>query len=177
MFHAEGYVDRHTYVAAEHMVNVTVQYQGRVCYVWMVSKQILCEEKAENIKNVLEGWAGNELVKVLSAGQVAIQRELQRFGNSAAGCTALILCVYYMEHIFVMGEGKGAYKSFRKPMGIYLSEELVTALGGKDDVEKAVCGKSLEEKAHCLKKMLLCLCSRKKLPQGYFMLWEDETDV
>ncbi len=171
MHHIEGFVDGQSYFSTGHIINVTMKYEGNVCFIWLLSKETMAIQKVIYATQKLEEWVEEELSGSLKAGQAAIQRKMNRLRGNFIGDTADVICVYYKGHIYTYGEQKGSYKGYQKPFGIYVWPKDREWLCKMEEYG------NLPQKAHCLKGLLLKALSEGKMTQGFFLLWEDIADV
>lgn len=195
MFHTEGYLDRQTYVAREHITAWSLQKEKSMCYFWCVWKEPAAgrDDSAGSVfLQEIEVWFYGELVKKLGKGRAELERELERLGrwlgrgdSSHKAKTAPFLCLYYRGQIYMYGDASDGIWAVKGHRGIYLwhrragaeakSAEEGTILQG---TELFLAGSSctLEELANSLQAELLKAMSAGTLEKSFFFIWEDRDD-
>lgn len=179
MYFTEGFVDKHTYREEGHIWRIILEHRGRWCFVWLVLKEAAKEEK-QKVGSLLNQWVCRELSLSLKTHVAGIQKEVNRFGKRLEkGDISPVLCIYFDGNIFLWGTEQGTLAWFQKPLGIYLSPEVVELAEVREAWEHLTKNPlvSPEEKVHFLKKAMLKGMSEGMLENGYFLLWEDKEDV
>ena len=183
MYHTEGYLDKKTYFAKGHIWGNAIMHQGSICYVWCVAvqeKEAECEESVEKNDSTVKQWVYQELVVALGNGQVAVQKELKRFGVFMKKKMYL----YYKGHFFTDGEDS-SWQFVVKRVGVFVSPTVSglpefgqimqnrSVISGEQITENCS-DVSAEQLGNRLKTAMLRAMSEGRLEQGYFLVWEDE---
>ena len=174
MYYTEGYVDKQTYFIKGRIWSNAMMHQGNICYIWCVSDGKMEEEYLDQTKECIEiynkvesalrKWIHQELSIALGNGQVAIQKEVNRFN----AFWEKKVYVYYQGHLFTSDEGSGLWQVSIMGVGVFISSTFHRFY----EVEwSKKC--TVEQLANQLKTRMLLAVSEDKIEKGYFFVWED----
>lgn len=184
MFHAEFYMDRHTYFCKDHIFWLGLRQRGQLCCAWCVF-QVFDRACRREFEKVFSDWFYRGLALALARGAMEIQKEIGRFGGFLENTMskygigeAFGLCVCFGGQIYGYQEKEEAEYLLEQNRGLYLGniaeEALRQSMKRVYEADKALTG---EEAANHLRSHMLAMANQGMLENGYFLLWEEQDDL
>ncbi len=189
MYHTEGFVNKYTINAEEHIIVLTLEIKGRPWYLWCVIKEAVATTKS--LEQVLSFWLKQTLLTNGCTSRAATQRELNRLGSylqkekcekTTVGNIALFM--YYQGQFYQWDSELWSGKIYAECVKVNQKQyrEIARGIYAYISVETLweqceICDFKWDALANEWERCLLEACILGKIEQGFFMIWEDICDV